>query len=86
VWRIRDVYPGPIPDQKTAIKDIDGKTCVVIHFFRGIKFTKLNYFIFEMLKKKKLCKFSNNYRNFYTKNYLYALKNMGLGPGIRDPG
>jgi len=53
VWRIRDVYPGPIPDPKTAIKDIDGKTCVVIHFFRGIKFTKFNYFIFEMLKKKK---------------------------------
>ena len=51
MWRIRDVYPGPIPDQKTAIKDIDGKTCVVIHFFRGIKFTKLNYFIFE----KKIC-------------------------------
>jgi hypothetical protein len=28
------------------------KKLVVIHFFAAINFTKLNYFIFEMLKKK----------------------------------
>jgi hypothetical protein len=63
VWRIRDVYPGSrilnftypgfrIPDPKTAMKDIDEKKFVVIPFFGVINFTKLNYFIFEMLKKK----------------------------------
>ncbi len=30
--------------------------------------------------------FSKNYRTFYPKNVHYALKNMGLESGIRDPG
>jgi hypothetical protein len=41
-----------IPDPKTAMKDIGGKKFVVIPFFGVINFTKLNYFIFEMLKRK----------------------------------
>ncbi len=67
-----------IPDPKTA-KTERGEQ----------KFTKLNiiYFIFEMLKKKNLEKFSKNYLCFYQKkNVHYALKCMGLGSGIRDPG
>jgi hypothetical protein len=45
--------PGSrIPDPKTAIKDRGEKKLVVIPFFGAINFTKLNYFIFEMLKKK----------------------------------
>jgi hypothetical protein len=39
-----------------------------------------------MLKKKNLGQFSKNYRTFYSKNSHCALKNMGLGYGIRDPG
>ncbi len=44
------------------------------------------YFIFEMPKKKILGKFSKNYLSFYQKNVHYALKYVGLGSGIRDPG
>jgi hypothetical protein len=47
-----DFYPSRIPDPKTAMKDIGEKIFVVIPFFGVINFTKLNYFIFEMLKKK----------------------------------
>jgi len=42
-----------IPDQKTAMRDIcEEKKILSYLFFRVINFTKLNYFIFEMLKKK----------------------------------
>jgi hypothetical protein len=41
-----------IPDPKTAMKDIGEKKFVVIPFFGVINFTKLNYFIFKMVKKK----------------------------------
>ncbi len=54
-----DFYPSRIsdpgsrnPDPKTAMKDIGEKIFVVIPFYGVINFTKLNYFIFEMLKKK----------------------------------
>jgi hypothetical protein len=72
VLRIRDVYPGtrililPIPDPgsripylKTAMKDRGEKRFVVIPvpFFGAINFTKLNYFIFEMLKKRNWANF-----------------------------
>ena len=62
--RIRDVYPesrilifthpgSRIPDPKTAIKERGEKKLVVISFFCGHKFYKIeNYFIFEMPKKK----------------------------------
>jgi hypothetical protein len=49
--RITD--PGSrIPDPKAAMKARGEKKFLVIPFFGAIKFTKLNYFIFEMLKKK----------------------------------
>jgi hypothetical protein len=57
-----------IPDPKTAMKDRGEKKLVVIPFFGAINFTKLNYFIFEMLKKKNLGQFSKKYRTFYPKN------------------
>jgi hypothetical protein len=46
-------HPGSrIPDPKIAMKDRGEKKFVVItFFFQAINFTKLNYFIFEMLKK-----------------------------------
>jgi hypothetical protein len=81
--RISD--PGSrIPDPKTATKK-RGEQIFCQPFFCSHKFHKIvNYFIFEMLKKK-LGQFSKNYRTSYSKNCHQALKNMGLGPEIRDP-
>jgi hypothetical protein len=41
-----------------------------------------------MLKKnfEQIFKRFKNYRTFYSKNCHHALKNMGFGSGIRDPG
>jgi hypothetical protein len=47
-----DFYPSRIPDPKTAMKDRGEKKFVVIPFFGDINFTKLDYFIFECLRKK----------------------------------
>jgi hypothetical protein len=33
-----------------------------------------------------LGQFTKSYRTFYQKNFYFAVKNMGLGSGIRDPG
>ncbi len=41
-----------------------------------------NYFIFELVKKK-MGQFTKNFRTFYPKNCQEALKNIGLGSGIR---
>ena len=80
-----------IPDPKTAKKRGVKKMCchnlISSHKFHNIE----NYFLYEMLKKKKLGQFSKNYRTFCPKNCHKALKNMGLGSGIRkkpipDPG
>jgi hypothetical protein len=61
--------PGSrVPDPKTAMKDRGEKKFVPIPFFGSINCTKLNYFIFEMLKKKNFGKFSKIYRTFYPKN------------------
>jgi hypothetical protein len=38
----------------------------------------------ENVEEKNLGQFSKNYRTFYPKNCLKALKNMGLGSGIQD--
>jgi hypothetical protein len=38
-----------------------------------------------MVEKKIWPSFSKNYRTFYSKICHQALKNMGLGSGIRDP-
>jgi hypothetical protein len=61
-----DFYPSRIPDPKTAMKDRGEKKCV-IPFFGDINFTKLNYLIFEMFKKKYLGEFSKNHGTFYPK-------------------
>jgi hypothetical protein len=63
-----DFYPSRIPDPKIAMKDRGEKKLLSYLFFGAIKFTKLNYFIFEMLKKKNLGQFSKIYRTFYPKN------------------
>jgi hypothetical protein len=61
-------------------------------FYVATKFNKIvNYFSFEVLKKKNLGQFLKNYRTFYQKNCQKALQNMVLGSGIRkkpipDPG
>jgi hypothetical protein len=98
VLRIRDVYPGSriliftypgsrIPDPKTATKERGEKKICCHNFLCSHKNHKIaNYFSFEVLKKKKLAQFSKNYRTFYPKNCQHALKNMGLGSGIGDPG
>jgi hypothetical protein len=102
VLRIRDVYPGSrtlifthpgsrIPDPKTATKErgekkISGHTFLCSHKFHKI----VNYFSFEVLKKKIWANFQR-IRTFYQKNCQKALKKMVLGSGIRkkpipDPG
>jgi hypothetical protein len=102
VLRIRDVYPGSrilifthpgsrIPDlgsriqkqqQKREVKKISCQTFLCSHKFNKI----VNYFSFEVLKKKICANFSKNYRTFYQNNCQKALQNMVLGSGIRDPG
>jgi hypothetical protein len=61
VLRIRDVYPGSqipdlgsrIPDPKTATKERGEKKFDVKPFYVATKFNKIvNYFSFEVLKKK----------------------------------
>jgi hypothetical protein len=49
-----DFYPSRVPDPKTAMKDMGEKNALSYLVFGAINFTKLNYFIFEMLKKKNL--------------------------------
>jgi hypothetical protein len=66
------------------VKDISEKKFVVIPFFVVINFTKFNYFIFKMLKKKIWANFKNRIIELLTQKI--ALKNMGLGSGIRDTG
>ncbi len=63
-----DFYPSRISDPKTAMEDRGELKIVVIPFFGAINFPKLNYFIFEMLKKKNLGQFSKNSTTFYPKN------------------
>ncbi len=80
-----DFYPSRIQkqQQKRGVK----KKLSSYLFLQPQKFHKIeNYFIFEMLKKNNLGQFSKNYRTFYPKICHQALKNMGLGSGIRDPG
>ncbi len=51
-------HPGSrIPDPKTALKDRGEKNLLSNLFFGAINLSKLNYFIFEMSKKKILVNF-----------------------------
>jgi hypothetical protein len=73
-----DFYPSripdlgsQIPDPKTATKDV------------ATNFTIVNYFSFEVLKKKIWANFQRIIELF-TKKIVKAHKNMVLGSGIRD--
>ncbi len=91
--RIRDVYPGShilifthpgswIPDPKTVTKE-RGEKNVCQTFFCSHKFHKnVNYFIFEMLKKKILANFQRITELFTQK---LSLSSQKYGVGIRDP-
>ncbi len=75
------------PGSKNSNKREGWKKIFCHTFLCSHKFHKLeHYFSFEVLKKKIFGQFSKNYRTFYPKNCHQALKNMGLGSEIRDPG
>jgi hypothetical protein len=79
-----DFYRSRIPDLKTAIKDMVKKNLLSYLFFGVINFTKLNYFIFEMLKKKKIGPIFKELQNFLPKKW--SLSSQKYGFEIRDPG
>ncbi len=77
----------PDPGSKNSNKKEGWKKISCHTFFCSHKFHKIeHYLIFEILKEKNLGQFSKNSRTFYSNNCHYALKNMGLGSGIRDSG
>jgi hypothetical protein len=97
--RIRDVYPGSrilifthpgsrIPDPKTATKERGEKKLVVIPFNVATNFTIVNYFSFEVLKKKIWANFQRIIELFTKKIVKKLLKIWSWDPGseIRDPG
>ncbi len=83
-----DFYPSlipdlgfRIPDPKTAMKH-KGEKNLFLPFFGAINFTKLNYFIFEMLKKKIWANFQRIIELFIQK---LSLSSQNYGLGIQDP-
>jgi hypothetical protein len=84
--RIPD-FGSRIPDPKTAMKDIGEKKTIVISFFGVVHFTKLNYFIFEMLKKKIWANFQRIIELFTQKIVSKLSKIWAWDPGseIRNP-
>jgi hypothetical protein len=91
VLRIRDVYPGSrilifthpgSRIQKQQWKTLVKKIVIVIPFFGVISFTKLNYFTFEMLKKKIWANFQRIIELF---TQVLSLSYQKYGFGIRDP-
>jgi hypothetical protein len=99
VLRIRDVYPGSrilifthpgsrIPDPKTATKERGGKKLDVKPFYVATKFNKIvNYFSFEVLKKRIWANFQRIIELFTKKIVKKLFKIWSLDPGseIRDP-
>jgi hypothetical protein len=90
-----DFYPSRIPDlgsripdPKTAMKDIGKKNLLSYLFFGVINFTKLNYFIFKMLKKKIWANFQRIIELFTQKIVSKLSKIWVWDPGseIQDPG
>ncbi len=69
------------------MKDRGEKKLVVISFFGAINVTKLNYFIFEMLKKKIWANFQRIIELFKQKivNKLSKIWVWDPGAEIRDP-
>ncbi len=81
-----DFYPSRIPDPKTA-KKREVKKISCHNFLCSHKFHKIvNYFSFEVLKKKIWANFQRIIELLTKKNCQKALKNMILGSGIRGPG
>ncbi len=98
--RIRDVYPGSrilifthpgsrIPDPKTATKERGEKKISCHTFLCSHKFHKIvNYFSFEVLKKK-ICANFQRIIELFTKNFfkkLLKIWSRDPGSGIWDPG
>jgi hypothetical protein len=86
-------HPGSrIPDPKTATKERGEKKIVVITFFVATNFAKFNIILFLKCQTKKCGPiFQRIIEVFTQKIVMKALKNMGLGSGIRkksipDPG
>jgi hypothetical protein len=82
-----DLYPSRIPDlgsrihkqeQKRGVKKVSCHTFFCIQKFHKI----VNYFIFEMLKKKNLASFQRIIELFFQK---LSLSSQKYGDGIRDP-
>jgi hypothetical protein len=69
------------------MKDRSEKQFIVIPFFGAINFPKLNYFIFEMLKKKIWANFQRIIELFTQKIVTNLSKIWVWDPGseIRDP-
>jgi hypothetical protein len=65
------------------MKDRSEKKFDVIPFFGAINFTKFNYFIFEMLKKKIWVNFQRMIN--FTQNIVTTVSSQKYGFGIRDP-
>jgi hypothetical protein len=86
-WFLPIPDPGSrIPDPKTATKERGEKKLDVKLFYVATKFNKIvNYFSFEVLKKKIWANF-HRIIELFTKNCQKALQNMVLGSGIRYPG
>ncbi len=77
-----------IPDPKTATKERGEKKLVVIPFYLATNFTKIvNYFSFEVLKKKIWVNFQRIIELFTQKIVKKLLKIWSRDPGaeIRDP-
>jgi hypothetical protein len=77
------------PDPKTAMKDRGEKNLFSCLFFGAINKTKLNYFIFSMLKKKIWANFQRILELFTQKIVTKLSKIWVWDPGVKkatDPG
>jgi hypothetical protein len=69
----------PDPGSKNSKIEKGEKKIFVLPFFVATNITKIKNYLFWPI-------FTKNYRTFYSKICHPALKNMGLGSGIRDRG
>ncbi len=88
--RIRDVYPGswflsiPDPGSKNSNKRERGKNCCPT-FSCSYKYHKIEtYFIFELVKKKKLGQFTKQLE-ILTQKIVIKLSGLGSVYNIQDP-
>ncbi len=82
-------YPSRIPDPKTATKQRGEKKLDVKPFYVATKFNKIvNYFSFEVVKKKIWANFQRIIELFTKKivKKLFKIWSWHPGSGIRDPG